>query len=113
MGRASELLEREIYHILHLQFEFKLYHRLQKQRPDSWNRQQKWTNRKVDTLIYWCHIAFGGGLFVTDDDNFNKVSKKARLIALAGGDIVRIAEAAARPSSGAAISNSRFSLDRR
>lgn len=38
-----------------------------------------WLNAKCDVQALWCHVRDGGGIFVTSDGNFHKVSKKAVL----------------------------------
>ena len=54
----------------------------------------KWRNRRVDTEALWAHMHNGGSVFVTDDKNFNKPGKKARLARLGAGEILRPKEAA-------------------
>ena len=56
----------------------------------------KWLNRKCDVQGIWSHIYHGGGVFVTNDHNFHKATKKPRLVALGAGDIQTPQQAAER-----------------
>jgi hypothetical protein len=49
----------------------------------------KWRNAKCDVQSMWCHIHYGGDIFITRDRNFHKPSKKRRLQALGAGIIAR------------------------
>ncbi len=53
----------------------------------------KLRNGRCDVLTMWCHIWYGGGIFVTIDGNFHKATKKPRLIDLGAGYILRPDEA--------------------
>ncbi|NMP23738.1 hypothetical protein [Sulfobacillus harzensis] len=57
--------------------------------------ESKWRNHLCDVLTIWGHIWYGGNFFVTSDGNFHKVTKKAQLVALGAGQIVRPLEMAA------------------
>jgi hypothetical protein len=46
-----------------------------------------WRNHKCDVLAMWCHIHYGGDVFVTTDRNFMKASKQQRLEALGAREI--------------------------
>lgn len=48
-----------------------------------------WRNAKCDVLAMWCHIHYGGDVFVTADENFHKVTKQPRLVVLGAKSIVR------------------------
>jgi hypothetical protein len=48
---------------------------------------RKWRNAKCDVQAFWTHAWHKRDVFVTSDINFHTVSKKARLISLAGGRI--------------------------
>ena len=43
---------------------------------------------KCDVLAMWCHITFGGDIFITSDRNFFRKTKKPHLIALGARDIL-------------------------
>jgi hypothetical protein len=53
---------------------------------------RKWANRKCDVLTLWSHIWYNGDIFVTNDDDFHKPTKKPRLIELGAGKILRPTE---------------------
>jgi hypothetical protein len=57
--------------------------------PVDW----KWRNAKCDVQGMWCHIRYGGNVFVTSDRNFHKLSKKSHLIQLGAGTILAPADA--------------------
>ena len=44
--------------------------------------RKKWRNAKCDVQILWCHIHYGGDVFVTRDRNFLKKTKKTLLEAI-------------------------------
>jgi hypothetical protein len=56
--------------------------------------RRKWKNAKCDVQAFWCHTFRHRDVFVTTDRRFHSDSRKARLIALAGGRI-ELPEAAA------------------
>ena len=64
--------------------------------PAAAQADAKWRNRVIDTLALWTHIHNGGGAFVTSDGNFHRPDKKAALLRLGAGAILRPREAAAR-----------------
>ena len=64
--------------------------------PIASNIDRKWRNRMIDTLALWTHIHNGGGTFITSDENFHRQSKKALLVRLGAGEILRPNEAAAK-----------------
>ena len=47
----------------------------------------KWRNAKCDVQAFWSHAHRHRDVFVSSDKNFHSVSKKPKLIALAGGAI--------------------------
>lgn len=47
----------------------------------------KWRNAKCDVQAFWSHAHRRRDVFVSSDRNFHAVSKKPKLIALAGGAI--------------------------
>ena len=54
----------------------------------------KWLNALCDAEALASHIFYEGDVFVTDDRNFHKSSKKPQLLRLGAGRIERAAEAA-------------------
>jgi hypothetical protein len=52
-------------------------------------------NRLCDVLAMWCHIRWGGHVFVTGDRNFHKQSKTPRLLELGAGQVLTPIKAAA------------------
>lgn len=77
-------------------FEYADYCRRFNLDPAAPDADRKWLNRTVDTWALWSHMHNGGGVFVTDDRNFNRPTKKARLARLGAGEILRPKEAAER-----------------
>jgi len=62
--------------------------------PDETNAQwRKWRNRLCDSSAMWCHIYYGGDMFVTRDANFLESSKRLALEALGAKSIGDPAEA--------------------
>jgi hypothetical protein len=56
--------------------------------------ERDWRNKKCDVLSMWCHIYYGGDIFVTSDKNFFK--KLPPLLEIGVGDILRPCDALAR-----------------
>jgi pyruvate/2-oxoglutarate dehydrogenase complex dihydrolipoamide dehydrogenase (E3) component len=46
-----------------------------------------WRNHKCDVLALWSHIHDARDVFVTNDEEFHKMTKKAALLALGSGRI--------------------------
>ncbi len=108
-GSATILLDREVHQILWptLPFEYSVFEAVVNANKLLNDEQKKaklgdWLNHKCDTLAFWTHIFYGGGLFVSDDSVFNK-SKKPSLLKIAGGDIVRPRDAVQRLSTGSRL----------
>jgi len=91
-------LERRVHEILFpkIDFDYGEFCRKHGLDPASGKIDKRWLNAKCDVLALWSHIYHGGGIFVTTDHNFHKKSKKAALIALGAGDILRPKDALAR-----------------
>lgn len=53
-----------------------------------------WRNAKCDVLMMWCHIHYGADVFITADENFQKASKKTRLIEIGAKHIIAPEEVA-------------------
>lgn len=47
-----------------------------------------WRNAKCDVMMMWCHIHYGADVFITADENFQKASKKTRLIEIGAKQII-------------------------
>lgn len=91
-------LEKPIHNILfpRIPFEYGNYCRLLGIDPSSGTVDKKWRNAKCDVLAIWCHIHYGNDIFITNDGNFHKATKKSRLIALGAKEILRPREAVQR-----------------
>jgi len=53
---------------------------------------RKWRRAKCDVQAMWCHIHYSNDIFVTQDNNFHKTTKKAELVALGAQEILRPSE---------------------
>jgi len=82
--------ERRIHQILFPNDEFywQNYCRVTGLNPDSLPTG-KWRNQKCDVQAIWSHIQNMRDVFVTSDENFYVVAKKADLIALGASRIER------------------------
>ncbi len=54
---------------------------------DEDGSDRKALNRMCDALTMWCHISYKNEVFVTTDNNFLKVTKLPKLLALGAGRI--------------------------
>jgi hypothetical protein len=93
--RWKDELEKEIQAILfgenEVEFsDFCRKHGYDKENKEAWN---EWIRRKCDVLTLWGHIWYNGDIFVTNDSNFHKETKKPRLTELGSGKILRPLEA--------------------
>ena len=87
-GTEMERLERHIHEILFPKLEFMYADYLARFGPGVTPRlQQKWRNAKCDVLAMWSHIHYGADIFVTEDRNFHKTTKKPKLIAIGAKQI--------------------------
>jgi hypothetical protein len=50
---------------------------------------EKWRNTLCDVQSFWSHVWHGNQVFVTNDGDFHRLTKKGPLEALSGGTIVR------------------------
>lgn len=85
-----EQSEEKIHSVLFPKIEFK-YEDFCLARGLEINRKfpnPKWLNAKCDVQCMWSHIHYQGDIFVTNDKNFHKKTKKAALISLGAGDIL-------------------------
>jgi hypothetical protein len=55
--------------------------------PNTAHVDRKWRNAKCDVQAFWTHAHNRRDVFVTSDKNFHTQTKKAALLALAGGRI--------------------------
>lgn len=88
-------LEREIHDVLFSKIEFRWKDFAQANGLDPNEAAEgkhkewiKWRNRKCDTLALWCHIYYGRDVFVTQDKNFHKATKKIPLMKLGATSIL-------------------------
>jgi hypothetical protein len=88
-GEALIELEKKIHKVLFpkLPFAFTNYANLHHLNPDILT--PKWRNPKCDVISMWCHIYYQKDIFVTNDDNFHKHTKKEPLIELGAKNILR------------------------
>ena len=77
-------------------FEYEAYCRRVSRAAVAPDVDRKWRNRVIDTWALWSHCHYGGGAFVTSDENFHWPGKKTALARLGAGAILRPSEAAAR-----------------
>ncbi|MFC2000512.1 hypothetical protein ACFLXE_07165 [Chloroflexota bacterium] len=83
--------EREIHDILfpNIPFEYPEYCRRFGLNVDDGTIKRKWRNAKCDVQAMWCHIQYGNDIFVTQDGNFLKATKKRKLVVLGAQKILR------------------------
>ncbi len=81
-------LEREIHAILFptVEFSYGDYAARRGLSPEP-PLDRRWRNAKCDVQAMWCHIHHGADVFVSEDSNFHKVTKKPRLLTLGAGAI--------------------------
>jgi hypothetical protein len=51
--------------------------------------ERKWRNRLLDVQALWCHIHYGGDVFVTSDGRFRSQQKREPLAALGAANVLR------------------------
>ena len=83
-----EHLERQIHEILFpkIEFHYEAY-AARLNHPVSPPLHRKWLNAKCDVQAMWGHIWHSADIFVTEDRNFHKATKKPRLEAFGAGQI--------------------------
>jgi len=92
IGPENEALERKIHEILFPEISFQASNHC----PASDSRGiERWRNVKCDVQAMWCHINYGGDIFVTLDRNFFKSTKRCRLERLGAKLIARPEQAIA------------------
>ena len=115
-GWGTNVLEVEIHKILFgstdISFNFESHRKRYETESQDKQREEyfRWRNAKCDVQSFWSHMVAGGGLFVSDDGNFHKASKKPELVALAGGDILRPGDAIAFVKSGKTLTPPPFDV---
>jgi hypothetical protein len=84
-------VEQEIHDILfpNIPFQYSEYCRRFGIDSGSGALDRKWRRAKCDVQAMWCHIYYNGDMFVTQDNNFHKATKKARLVGLGAREIVK------------------------
>ena len=60
--------------------------------PEDGVIDRKWRRTKCDVQAMWCHIHNNNDIFVTQDNNFHKATKKPKLVALGAQAILRPSE---------------------
>ena len=90
-GRWLEELEKEIQTVLFSEDEVEYGDFSRKYGYDEKAKEKldEWINRKCDVLTFWSHIWYNGDIFVTNDNNFHKATKKPKLIELGAGKIMK------------------------
>lgn len=86
--------ERKIHEVLFPRIEFQ-HEDYRSKADDNAQDKGKWENAKCDVQALSSHINAGNDVFVTEDQNFLKQSKKQRLVDLGAKGICTPAEAVA------------------
>lgn len=89
-----KILEYKIHNILfpNIPFKYSEHCSYFNINPDNNKLDKTWRRAKCDVQALWCHIYYKNDIFVTQDNNYHKSSKKPQLIALGAGDILRPCE---------------------
>jgi len=84
-------LERRIHGILfpNIPFGYSEYCERFGLDSDAGAVDRKWRRAKCDVQAMWCHIYYNGDVFVTQDNNFHKATKRDRLVTLGAREILR------------------------
>lgn len=84
-------VEQEIHTILFPNIPFRYSEYCERFAVNSGNGtiDRKWRRAKCDVQAMWCHMYYSGDIFVTQDNNFHKATKKARLVALGAREILK------------------------
>jgi hypothetical protein len=88
-GEELQALEQRIHGVLFPNQPLTLQECLDNAEPgqDPQVIEREWRRDKCDVLSLWCHIWYGGDIFVTADRNFHKATKKPALIKLGAKSI--------------------------
>jgi len=86
-----ESIERKIHEILfpNTPFLYAEYCKCFGLDPNNGVIDRKWRRAKCDVQAMWCHIHYNNDIFVTQDNNFHKTTKKGKLVALGAREILR------------------------
>jgi hypothetical protein len=87
-GPELEVLERRIQEILFPTIPYDL----ERDPAENVKFLRKWRNAKCDVQAMWCHIHYGGDVFVTRDSNF--LRSKKRPLELIGAGMILLPEEA-------------------
>jgi len=87
-------VEQKIHNILfpNIHFIYSKYCKSSALDPDDAVNARKWIRAKCDVQAIWCHIHNNNDIFVTQDNNFHKKTKKQKLLALGAQEILRPSE---------------------
>jgi hypothetical protein len=93
-GEEMVLFEQRIHEILFpkIPFRYVEYCATCGIEPNNAILDRKWRNAKCDVQAMWCHIEYKGNIFVSQDNNFHKKTKKSKLIALGAKNIMTPSE---------------------
>jgi hypothetical protein len=93
-GEEMALLEQRVHEILFpkVPFKYSEYCATFGLEPNNGIIDRKWRNAKCDVQAMWCHIEYKGDIFVSQDNNFHKKTKKSKLIALGAKNIMTPSE---------------------
>lgn len=96
VGEPMVLLEEQLHKILFPEISFSHQEHCAKLgiTPQKDFVEEKWRNAKCDVLTIWSHIFYSNDVFVTNDRNFLKETKKPELIRLGAKKILTPEEAA-------------------
>lgn len=83
-----EKLDKEIHSILfpRIPYEWKEYAKING--LDINDPSPKWINLRCDVISMWCHIYYKNDIFITSDNNFFRINKYRKLLALGAGKIM-------------------------
>jgi hypothetical protein len=86
---AMDELDKKIHLVLFpkIPVSFADYAKLRNINPDKLT--SGWRNPKCDVISLWCHIYYQHEIFVTNDSNFHKKTKKEPLLKLGSNKILR------------------------
>lgn len=95
-------LERKIQKALfpNIEFTYDDFLKIHGLDPNSEEVYWQWVNAKCDVLSLWSHIWYGGGIFVTTDNDIYNWTKRIALITLGAGDIEKPEEVILRFTTG-------------
>jgi hypothetical protein len=86
-GELGDTLEPQICSIL-FPAGMKPHGRVLNETAEQRRIREAGTNQLCDVLTMWCHIRYGGHVFISRDKVFHQTTKKPRLIALGAGQVL-------------------------